>query len=292
MNNVQHHIIPKSYLSQWCDKNTPVKQEPYLWVFDKKTNSCKKKAPSSKFFCENNFYTVYKEDHSRNLSIEYEFGIIENNFVKVRDTKLLKHKMLTFEEKFQVCLFIAILHTRTKQGINNLSRIFKPLSKKLKSMVDSKGLANNNDIKYISEDTEEIITFLELNDIIDNPIKHLMPSSIDIKIKSLIEFNMAVFYTKKENKFITTDNPCILFDSQSNIGHPSYQSPRLNNESTEVVLPISPTHCIVLERKGINGYVNIDENPSTIDIINTLLYKNSDKYYYSNSNKKIYFLKD
>jgi len=90
MNNVQQHLVPKSYLQSWCDKNTPDKQEPYLWVYDNKTHESKKKAPLSNFFCENNFYTVFKNDGSRDLSIEHEFGRIESAFVKIKDDKELK----------------------------------------------------------------------------------------------------------------------------------------------------------------------------------------------------------
>ncbi len=138
MNNVQHHIIPKSYLQAWCDENTPDKQEPYIWIFDNTTHTFKRKAPSSNFFCENNFYTVLKDDGSRDLSIEHEFGRIEGAFVKIRDNKLLQHKTLSFEERFQVCLFVAALHSRTKKSTNNMSNVFQPMLLKLEEMIETK----------------------------------------------------------------------------------------------------------------------------------------------------------
>lgn len=290
MNNVQQHIIPKSYLQAWCDKNIPDKYEPYIWVFNNKTHDTKKKPPSSNFLCENNFYTVLKDDGARDLSIEHEFGRIEGAFVKIRDNKLLQHKTLSFEERFQVCLFVAALHSRTKKSTNNMSNILQPMLAQLEKMIESKQQLSSNEVVLISNNSKETIPIETLEDIVANPIQHLMPTFIDTVSKSLLEFELAVFYTEKDKVFITTDNPCVWFDSQAHTRHPMYQSVGLKYESTEIILPISPTHCIVLKRKGINGYVNIDTNPPSVDIINTLLYENSDEHYYSNSKEEILFL--
>jgi len=290
MNHVQQHIIPNSYLKAWCDENIPDKYEPYIWVFNNKTHDTKKKTPSSNFFCENNFYTVLKDDGSRDLSIEHEFGRIEGAFVKIRDNKLLQHKKLSFEERFQVCLFVAALHSRTKRSTNNMSNVFQPMLLKLEEMIESKKQLSNNEVVLISNGSKETMPIEKLEEIVANPIEHLMPTFIDTVSKSLLDFELAVFYTETDKVFITTDNPCVWFDSQAHMRDPMYQSVGLKYESTEIVLPISPTHCIVLKRKGINGYVNIDTNPPSIDIINTLLYESSDEHYYSNSKEEILFL--
>lgn len=40
--------------------------------------------------------------------------------------------------------------------------------------------------------------------------------------------------------------------------HPMFSSPRLNDDSIEIILPISSTHCIFLNKK-IKGYIDIDK---------------------------------
>ena len=39
------HFVPRCYLSEFTDPNTPEGQEPYVWVFDKDGNNPKRRLP-------------------------------------------------------------------------------------------------------------------------------------------------------------------------------------------------------------------------------------------------------
>ena len=62
---MKQHTIPKCYLSSFTDPNCPVGQEPYLWIFDRKSNTPKKKSPKN-ILVEKDFYTIELKSGERN----------------------------------------------------------------------------------------------------------------------------------------------------------------------------------------------------------------------------------
>jgi uncharacterized protein DUF4238 len=55
--------------------------------------------------------------------------------------------------------------------------------------------------------------------------------------------------------FITSDHPCVWFDPKGYKQSPLYQAPALIYESIEITLPVSPRQLILLNRRGLSGYV-------------------------------------
>lgn len=95
---------------------------------------------------------------------------------------------------------------------------------------------------------------------------------------------MRIYKTTDKIGFITSDAPCVLHDPKAPLNH---FGAGMNSESLNIVLPISPNHCIVMKPK-INdtisfGYENIDKRPELLIEINKLIYSKSYKYYISNN---------
>jgi len=65
------HIIPKCYLKQFVDPNTPPGHEPYVWIFEREAKRGKKRAPKN-ILAETDFYTL-KGDY-----------VIEKTLLKLR----------------------------------------------------------------------------------------------------------------------------------------------------------------------------------------------------------------
>ena len=123
------------------------------------------------------------------------------------------------------------------------------------------------------------ISLEELNDVIDKPLENIMVPIVKNLVPELAKLKIAIFYTKEDFGFITSDNPCVWRSFEAHMR--LFQSPGLNDDTINIILPISPTHCILLN-KQIEGYIDIDTNPESIDQINTLIYEGAENCIISN----------
>ena len=119
------------------------------------------------------------------------------------------------------------------------------------------------------------ISLEELNDVIDKPLENIMVPIVNNLVPELAKLKIAIFYTKEDSGFITSDNPCVWRSLEAYMRPPMFQSPGLNDDTINIILPISPTHCILLN-KQIEGYINIDTIPERIYQINSLIYQHAD----------------
>ena len=112
MKHSKQHYVPRSYLAEWCDPSTPSGQTPYTWVFTRDGLKSKRKAPDN-IFHETDMYT-FNFDGGRSLHLEHGLSTLEDQFVRIRETKILSHKSLSVEEWITLCAFTAAMYGRTK----------------------------------------------------------------------------------------------------------------------------------------------------------------------------------
>jgi len=115
-------------------------------------------------------------------------------------------------------------------------------------------------------------------------IEHGLKLFIEEVTPKLTLLDMRIYITTDKIGFITSDTPCVWHDSKAPSNH---LGAGFKSESLNIVLPISPNHCIVMKPKKNDtisfGYENIDNVPKKLKDINRLIFSNSDKYYISNS---------
>jgi len=140
--NKNQHIIPNGYLKVWGDKKFTF-NTPHVWIYNKETNSPDDKPTDSKFFTQKNYYTIYKDDGTRNFEIENAFARHEENFYKIRDEKLFQNKVIYTDEHNKLCIFIAIMLNRTEMGINYIKNIFANINENID---ESLIIRNNNEL--------------------------------------------------------------------------------------------------------------------------------------------------
>ena len=288
--HTNQHIIPKCYLKAWND-STLINQDsgkaynqPQVWAYNKITG--KEEQLSAKTnFTQEDFYTIKDDQGERDLTIEHALDKVEVKFDWLRDNKLLKHEQLDPEEHFNVCLFIATMHNRTISRIHHLGDMLKPIQEKLKSYEEFTKTATVEELKKMSgisrKSDSEAINIEELNEVIAKPLENIMVPIVNHLAVELTKLKMAIFYTKEDFGFITSDNPCVWKSQEAQMRHPMFSSPGLNDDTINIILPISPTHCILLN-KQIEGYIDIDTNPKSIDQINTLIYEHAENCIISN----------
>mgnify|MGYP003419999595 CR=1 FL=1 len=286
--HTDQHIIPKCYLKDWND-NTLINKdsgkpfnEPQVWAYNKISGESEQLSAKTNFTQED-FYTIKDEQRERDLTIEHALGRAEDKFDWIRDNKLLKNEDFDEQERLDICLFIATMHNRTISRINHLGDILKPIQEKLKSYEKFAKTATVEELKKMSNIStttgSKTISPEELGEAIDKPLENIMVPIVNYLVPELAKLKIAIFYTKEDFGFITSDNPCVWRSFEAHMR--LFQSPGLNDDTINIILPISPTHCILLN-KQIEGYIDIDTNPESIDQINTLIYEGAEKCIISN----------
>ena len=286
--HTDQHIIPKCYLKAWNDHTLINKDsgkpfnEPQVWAYNKISGESEQLSAKTNFTQED-FYTIKDDQRERDLTIEHALGRAEDKFDWIRDNKLLKHEQLDPTEHLEICLFIATMHNRTISRINHLGDMLKPIQERLKSYKEFAKTATVEELKKMSNIStttgSKTISLEELGEAIDKPLENIMVPIVNYLVPELAKLKIAIFYTKEDFGFITSDNPCVWRSFEAHMR--LFQSPGLNDDTINIILPISPTHCILLN-KQIEGYIDIDTNPESIDQINTLIYEGAENCIISN----------
>src|SRR5579863_4393420 len=102
----RQHIIPKCYLKQFVDPDTPTAQEPYVWIFDSGSKQGKKRAPKN-VLTETDIYTFEGRDGTKNYSLEKSLAQIESDYASVFEEKINRHLPLNAGEHLVLCAFVA-----------------------------------------------------------------------------------------------------------------------------------------------------------------------------------------
>ena len=284
----KQHYIPKCYLKAWCDPETPVDHTPYIWTFQKDTKTGKRKAPEN-IFHASDLYTIWDANGNRDLTIEHGFSGLEKLFSDIRRKKISLRKPLTHEEHFIICIFMAAMHSRIKSQIQNMSSQWKPVMDQMETMMKYMETATEEEREKLasipnisSSDDSETISYEDVKLMVEKPMETMMIPMIQTEAPLLTKLDFAILYTTDKQGFITSDNPCIWIDPEAYKRPPLYQSPALMYDSIEIIFPISPSQCIVLNKKGLNGYINFDSK--NLANTNRIIHNQANELYVSNQN--------
>jgi hypothetical protein len=226
----RQHIIPNCYLKAWCDPNTPLEQNPYIWRISRDGSRKIKKSPE-KSFTENDKYTIHLPDGTRNLAIEDTLGNIESQFPGVIE-RLRRREALKQEDKVRLCAFAAAMHTRTTA----MGTHWKNQTQQLHDKIVELEKAHN----------ATPLTSLETAEMVEHAHQHLIAEGIVAQVPLLYQMAMTILVTNDELGFITSDTPCVWFNPKLYKLPPFYRSPGLAQPDIEVTLPLTPQHLLVI----------------------------------------------
>ncbi len=103
-----------------------------------------------------------------------------------------------------------------------------------------------------------IITYDEIKGIADEPLTSLISTQLEILTSLFLKLDLAIIETTTSPGFITSDDPCVWFDPQLP-NYPRLAGCALVSPTIEIHLPISPSQCIFLNRRGDKGYINLSK---------------------------------
>jgi hypothetical protein len=261
-NNKKQHYVPKFYLKAWCDSGTP--QSAYIWMASKDGTSIERKSPSN-IFHETDLYTI-KTGGNRDLTIEKSLAQIEGEFSDIRRNKLEKRLKLNVQDKIIICAFAAAMYSRTLASRERWKPFWDDVANQtadiMRKMTEWMENATPEQLEsYIpampSKDSS-VVTYDEIKEIADEPVKSLFSTQFEILTPLFFKLDLAIIETATSPGFITSDDPCVWFDPQLT-NYPRLAGPALVSPTIEIHLPISPSQCIFLNRRGDKGYINLSK---------------------------------
>ena len=258
------HWIPSSYLSAWCDPNTPEGQTPYVWIFSKDGKISQRKAPKNIFY-ESEMYTINRSGGSRDLKLEQALSHLENCFARIKRDKLSCKLALSEAEKFLFYHFIAAMRARTVAQRDHQKKHWGEVLRMMDSLAEqwfgapkthSKPISNNPNTTPIKRS----ISHEQVRELANQPLQQTMPPMVRAQVTNYMSMNMAIICTKTKPGFISSDAPLVWYDPYSTKRPFPYNSPGLIYDTIEVTLPISPQQLLFISRNdNLEGYIDIDD---------------------------------
>ena len=234
----QQHYVPQCYLREFVDLNTPPNQEPYVWIFGRGERKGRKKAPPN-IFTETDLYTIKLKTGEQSYAIEATLSNIESRYADIYRTKIKYHLPLNEDEHIILCAFVSIMLQRTLRQKDNLEHFFNELIEGTERIERAHNVEprQSQGLRRLKEDTHKL------------GVVQLLPDIVDL----LMNMNVAFLVADKGAKFVTSDDPCNLFN-------PDLQWQRfcglgLAQKKIQVTLPLSPKILLCMSWSNLRGYI-------------------------------------
>ncbi len=182
--------------------------------------------------------------------------------LSIRETKLQLLEPLEPSEHAFLCAFIAAMHARTPARRDHLSAQWGKVLAMADQMKEWAKTATREQKRAAaslpSSNHQRSFTYDEVKALAERPLQTAMLPFIKAEAPLLTRLDCAVV-TSHSGGFITSDKPCVWFDAEACKRPPMFQSPALMYESIEVTLPVSPRQVILLNRRGLSGYLPVPQ---------------------------------
>jgi len=230
---------------------------------NKESLEIRRRAPKNIMF-ENNLYTIETEEGGRDLGLEKLLSMIEGEFVRIRDHVIATHTPLNQAHRYILLSFVSAMHSRTPASTERLGPFWNELLSKMKAMTAWAATATPEQLASTAVTTHPIggersypVTVEQMQAIVDSPIPSTLVPSIKAEIDAMKILDIAILETATSPGFITSDNPVVWFDPEGYKRKKPFQGPALISPSIEISMAISPRYSLLLNRQGINGYINL-----------------------------------
>lgn len=273
MEHKNQHYVPRSYLSAWCDPDSPENQEPYVWTFPREGGVGRRKAPKN-LFAETEMYTIRLPDGRRSLALEHGLADLEGRFAQVRRDVVDRRADPTDEDHTIIRLFMAAAEARTKGRRDDLANHCGSALARLEeldAMYRAASPARQEAIAAASAlgSSESGLSIDEVRVFAEAPLQHMMLPLIEVQCESYALMDMTILCTTSEPGFITSDRPCVWFDPDVRKRPFPYNAVGLSYPTVEVTLPLSPRALALLMWRPLReGHVYVDVPERIVDELN------------------------
>ncbi len=262
----KQHSVPQCYLREWVDPSTPSGQEPYVWIFNKDEQTGKKKAPSN-IFTETDLFTIKLKTGEKDYSIEETLSNLESKYAKIFREKIKNHIPLSEEEHILLCAFVGAMLQRTQRHKDNIENFHDELIEKVSAMENAHSLEpkESEKLKKSKINAHKLSIFQTL------------PKTTEL----LMNMGLAFLCSDSKAKFITSDDPCNLFNPD--LQWQKFDSPGLGQKNVQVTLPLSPDIKLCMSWSNLRGYMYLEKE--RIEDSNRMMRAQCYKYFVSHTSK-------
>ncbi|KWX88551.1 hypothetical protein AMQ83_06005 [Paenibacillus riograndensis] len=281
-NKVQHWV-PQCYLRQWCDMSIPKGYTPYVWLYSKDWSTQKRKAPAN-IFAENELYTIEMQSGIRNLYIENGLSKLETLYSKVV-SKIVRNESLTKDDHEVICVFIAAMRARTPFQRDHMQDHWGEvlgMMESIQSQYEEPTLKQRESMSHTEHVSDDISAFSmkEVKRLAEPPLQEMLPTMVSVQTSILLQMNISILYSISKARFLTSDNPYVLFDPESNKRHWMYRG-GMGFDTVEISLPITPRHLLLLTWRELPPYIDITRKQ--VEMFNQRHWAYARNYVVSNS---------
>jgi Protein of unknown function (DUF4238) len=259
--SMQQHWLPRAYLAAWCDADTPVHQDPYIWIFPKEGGEGRAKSPK-KVFRESNLYTDAEESEHRKYWLERGLQKIEDGFKWVRDHRIVKRKLLRPQDLAAIHVFAATILVRSPRYRDHMRAPWEQVVRIADDLQAAYSATPPHKRRRfpapITTSDGPSLSIEEARIAAKRPLQTLVGPYARNVAKILAHMHHAVLCTRRTPGFITSDNPFMHFDPDA-WRRPAYMRGGLGWKNVEVTLPITPQYMIMLGWEPIHGYVELPD---------------------------------
>lgn len=261
----KQHYVPQCYLREFADPSVPVGKEPRVWIFDKNGKN-RRHDKVKNVLASNDLYTI-KVQGKKNYVIEETLANLESKYAEVFRNTIKSKKPLSEEEHLILCAFVSVMLQRTLRHKDNLERFYDELIETTEAMETAHNAppTQSQQLKAHKQDSHKLGVF------------QLLPDITEL----LFQMNVAFLCATKGSRFITSDDPCNLFNPD--LQWQKFYGPGLAQRNVQVTLPLAPDIMLCMSWSNLRGYITWER--SRIVEANRLIVGHCYKYFVSHSPK-------
>jgi hypothetical protein len=261
----KQHYVPQCYLREFADPTTLPNKEPFIWIFNKDGKN-KRKDKIRNVLASNDLYTL-KINGQKNYVIEETLANLERKYTAVFRDKIKNRLPLNEEEHIILCAFVSVILQRTLRHKDNLERFIDELIEHTEAIEKAHNLKPKKSLE-LKKHREYIHKI---------GVVQLLPDIAEL----LIQMKLAFLCAEGGATFITSDDPCNLFNPD--LQWQRFYGPGLAQKNVQVTLPLSPDIMLCMSWSNLRGYILWEK--SRVQEANRMVVGHCYKYFVSHSPK-------
>jgi len=258
-----------------------------VWLYETQGDGVRRKSPA-KVFVETDFYTVKVDDAGRDLRLEHGLSQLEARFAALRHNKLSLRLPITSRDHVHLCAFVAATHARTKlrnkflreqwQGALDMMKRFdtamreaSPEQREQMARALAPSVAGEKQKRMTMEDVQKVV---------DHPVQQFLSGEVRVMTIGLMHIPFTIIETAESPGFITSDAPCVWFDSELYEESPAFGAGGLISPTLEICMPLSPQQLVLFGYKHVveNRYLPPAVGDRLVDLINRRIWDYADQH--------------
>lgn len=261
MASKRHHYVPKFYLNYFVTNSTEGTRR--FWVYDKAGGPARIQTPINTAV-EGHLYSFETAPGTRDDSLEQALSTLETKTKPLLDRWQDRGIAATRQEQELIAQFLAVMYSRspkTIQGITEakeimgieFARFLADQPDMIGEFLDRERLAGRPHVPSLEEMVDHLRNVEERFEIMVNRENSLIQSfKLAEKVAGeLLDMNWCLCHAPSRTFFVTSDTPLCIFARTSR--DRALLGAGVGLPNAEVTFPISPTVCLLLDRRHAKG---------------------------------------